>query len=115
MEALILLWLLSHLGKGGGLKPGMTGLLDTNVPGQPLSLGVGVPYGFVAVRTAAGVLGWTNVQSKDNHKLRTAFPQGSRATFVVGADPSLGAFVGTRFAGVRDGDGMNGGPFFRAV
>lgn len=82
---------------GGGLKPGMTGLV-TNAGS------IGKTVGMVAIMHA-GKLGWTNVLPADNMAMRTSFGPGSQVFVKVG---------NRTFKGVRDGDGPQGGPFFRA-
>lgn len=95
MELLLLLLLLKMA--EGGLKPGMTGLV-TNV-GTP-----GKAVGMVALMHA-GKLGWTNVLPADNAVMRASFGPSSQVFVKVG---------NRTFKGIRDGDGPQGGPFFRA-
>lgn len=93
MELLLLLLLLKM--GGGGLKPGMTGLVTVG----------GKNIGMAAIMHA-GKLGWTNVLPAENMTMRTAFPlPGARIVIKSGSKT---------FHAVRDGDGPQGGPFFRA-
>lgn len=80
------------------LQPGMTGLLN----GTKL-------FGMVVLRQN-GVLGWTNVQPSDNQRVRSEFPNGTRTFIRPGPEDK-----GTIFHVVADGDGIQGGRFFRAL
>lgn len=79
------------------LKPGMTGILNGTKQ-----------YGMV-VLNQGGILGWTNVQPADNARIRSEFPNGARVSILLGA---LGS--GKNAKAVANGDGLQGGRFFRA-
>jgi hypothetical protein len=108
VELLFFGWLLSESKKRDALKPGMTGLLQIKVPpppGSPPGAGGLKDVGMVAIQHA-GQLGWTNVQPAENARVRAAVPNGARVTIFSGS---------TAFHAVANGDGPQGGKFFRAV
>jgi hypothetical protein len=108
VELLFFGWLLSESKKRDALKPGMTGLLAVPVPPAPGFSPHGQsskPVGMVAIQHF-GVLGWTNVQPSENATVRAGFSNGARVVIRSG---------NAEFHAMADGDGPQGGKFFRAL
>lgn len=108
VELLFFGWLLSESKKRDALKPGMTGLLAVPVPALPGFSPQGKSaksVGMVALQHF-GALGWTNVLPAENNTVRQAFANGARVIIRSGNQ---------EFHAVADGDGPQGGKFFRAV
>lgn len=108
-ELLFFGWALSKLksdGRGPSSAkqpvPGMSGIL--------VGSSVVLPNGFGTIGMACvfsgSVLGWTNVLPESNAKMRAVFRPGDVIVIKVGND---------QYHAIRDGDGPQGGPFFRAV